>query len=150
MVPVAGHKLPPEKVRAVLHLLAAGMNPLRASVAAGVSQSFAYQLRKKMIGGVFRLPAVTYSARYLDREERYEIARLREAGLSVRQVAGRIGRAPSTVSREVRRNADPAPVATSPSGRAGWPGSGSAARSRRRCRSGAPPGTTRGRTAGTS
>jgi IS30 family transposase len=50
---------------------------------------------------------VTYSARYLDRDERYEIARLREAGLSVRQVAARIGRAPSTVSRELARNADP-------------------------------------------
>jgi IS30 family transposase len=50
---------------------------------------------------------VTYSARYLDRDERYEIARLRGQGLSVRQVAVRTGRSPSTVSRELARNADP-------------------------------------------
>jgi transposase, IS30 family len=106
LVLVAGHKLPPERVRALLDLLAAGVNPLRASRAAGVSPSFAYQLRKKM-GGVCRPPAVTYSARYLDRDERYEIARLREQGLPVRQVAARLGRSPSTVSRELARNADP-------------------------------------------
>jgi transposase, IS30 family len=58
------------------------------------------------MGGVHRPPSVTYSARYLDREERYEIARLREAGLSVRQVAARLDRSPSTVSRELARNAD--------------------------------------------
>jgi IS30 family transposase len=50
---------------------------------------------------------VTYSARYLDREERYELARLREDGLSLRQLAARLGRSPSTVSRERARNADP-------------------------------------------
>jgi IS30 family transposase len=103
---MAGHRLPPERVRVVLDHLAAGMNPLRASRAAGVSKTFAYDLHHKM-GGVYRPPDVTYSARYLDREERYEIARLREAGLSVRQVAARTGRAPSTISRELSRNADP-------------------------------------------
>jgi len=45
--------------------------------------------------------------RFLSREERYEIARLREAGLSMRQVAVRTGRSPSTISRELARNADP-------------------------------------------
>jgi len=103
---VAGRKLAAEKVRALLDLLAAGMSPAQASRAAGVSASFAYQLRTRM-GGVCRPPAVTYSARYLDRDERYEIARLREAGLSVRQVAARTGRSPSTVSRELARNGDP-------------------------------------------
>jgi transposase, IS30 family len=106
LVLVAGRKLPPEKVRAVLDCLAAGMNPLRASRAAGVSKTFAYDLRNRM-GGVCRPPGVTYSARYLDRDERYEIARLREQGLSVRQVAAVTGRAPSTVSRELARNGDP-------------------------------------------
>jgi IS30 family transposase len=50
---------------------------------------------------------VTYSDRYLDREERYEIARLRESGLGVREIARRLDRSPSTVSRELARNADP-------------------------------------------
>jgi len=95
-----------ERERRVLDLLASGLNPWRASRAAGVSKSVAYRLEKKM-GGVHRPPDSSYSARYLDREERYEIARLREAGLPVRQVAARLGRSPSTVCRELARNADP-------------------------------------------
>ncbi|MGH3126171.1 MAG: IS30 family transposase, partial [Streptosporangiaceae bacterium] len=90
----------------MLDHLAAGLNPAQASRAAGVSLAFAYGLHHKM-GGVYRPPAVTYSPRYLDREERYEIARLRELGLSIRQVAARLGRSVSTVSRELDRNADP-------------------------------------------
>lgn len=54
-------------------------------------------------GGVIRQRPVE-SGRYLDREDRHEIARLTEAGISVRAVADRLGRAPSTVSRELRRN----------------------------------------------
>jgi len=103
---MAGRKLPPERVREVLDHLAAGMNPAQASRAAGVSLAFAYGLHHKM-GGVYRPPGVTYSARYLDREERYELARLLEAGLSLRRVAARLGRSPSTVSRELDRNRDP-------------------------------------------
>jgi transposase, IS30 family len=95
-----------ERERAVLGLLAGGMNPYRAAAAAGVSKTSAYRLRKK-IGRVCRPPSATYSNRYLDRDERYEIARLRGQGLSARQVAARIGRSPSTVSRELARNADP-------------------------------------------
>jgi IS30 family transposase len=45
------------------------------------------------------------SARYLSQDERIEIADLRLAGLSVRQIADRLGRAPSTISCELRRNA---------------------------------------------
>jgi transposase, IS30 family len=103
---VAGKKLPPERVRAVLDCLASGMSLSQASRAAGVSLGFTHRLHHKM-GGVYRPPQVSYSARYLGREERYEIARLREAGLSARAVAARLGRAPSTVSRELARNAGP-------------------------------------------
>jgi transposase, IS30 family len=95
-----------ERERRVLDLLAAGAGPLQASRAAGVSRGYAYRLNAR-IGGVHRPAEACYSARYLDREERYEIARLRECGLSVRQVAARLGRSPSTVSRELARNADP-------------------------------------------
>jgi transposase, IS30 family len=94
------------RMRALVDLLAAGASPNQAGPAAGVSKSFAYRLHHKM-GGVYRPPGVTYSDRYLDREERYEIARLREAGLSKREVARRLGRAPSTISRELDRNTDP-------------------------------------------
>ena len=97
-----------ERERRVADLLASGMNPSRASRAAGVSQGYAYAVNRRM-GGVHRPPEASFSARYLDRDERYEIARLREARppLSVRQIAARVGRSPSTVSRELRRNADP-------------------------------------------
>ena len=51
-----------------------------------------------------RLAVREISARYLSQDERIEIADLRLKGLSIRQIAGRLGRAPSTVSRELRRN----------------------------------------------
>jgi transposase-like protein len=94
------------RLRALLGLLAAGVSPNQAGPAAGVSKSSAYRLHHKM-GGVYRPPGVTYSDRYLDREERYEMARLRECGLSMREVGRRMGRAASTVSRELARNAGP-------------------------------------------
>ncbi len=52
-----------------------------------------------------RLAVRQVSARFLSEDERIEIADLRRAGLSIRQIAHRLGRAPSTVSRELRRNA---------------------------------------------
>jgi len=73
-------------------------------------------------------PAVTYSARYLDRDERYEIARLRgqDPPLSGRRIAARLGRSPSAISRELARNADPRTGATCPSGRTSWPAAAAA------------------------
>jgi len=44
------------------------------------------------------------SSRYLTQDERIEIADLRQSGLSLRVIAVRLGRAPSTISRELRRN----------------------------------------------
>ena len=44
-------------------------------------------------------------ARYLSFAEREEIAILRAQGAGVREIARRLRRAPSTVSRELRRNA---------------------------------------------
>jgi IS30 family transposase len=45
------------------------------------------------------------SGRYLSLEEREEIAILRAQGVGVRETARRLGRSPSTISRELRRNA---------------------------------------------
>jgi transposase, IS30 family len=98
--------LPPGRNRLLLDYLAAGLSPGQAARAAGVSETWAKVINRRM-GGVYRPPGVTYSDRYLDREERYELARLRESGLSLRQIAVRMGRAPSTVCRELARNADP-------------------------------------------
>ena len=52
----------------------------------------------------FRRPAV-HSIRYLSEEDRITIADLSRSGQSVRGIAGVIGRAPLTISRELRRNA---------------------------------------------
>ena len=51
-----------------------------------------------------RLAVRRISPRFLSQEERIELADLRHAGLNIRQIAHRLGRAPSTVSRELRRN----------------------------------------------
>ena len=96
----------PERVRLLADHLRAGMNPNKAAAAAGVSKTFAYGLHHKM-GGVYRPENTKYSARYLDRTKRYDLALLREQGLSMRQIAARLGCSPSTVSRELSRNADP-------------------------------------------
>jgi IS30 family transposase len=95
-----------ERVRVLLGHLAAGRGVREAARAAGVSKSFAYLVHHKM-GGVYRPPGTTYSDRYLDREERYELARLRDGGLSQRAIAERLGRSPSTICRELARNRDP-------------------------------------------
>jgi IS30 family transposase len=100
--------VPPERERALLDLVASGMPPYKAARIAGVSASFAYGLARK-IGGVSQSPAAPASDRYLSRDERYELARLREVvpALSMRQVAARMGRSPSAISRELARNKDP-------------------------------------------
>lgn len=108
---MAGREVPAERVRVLVDLVGAGMRPYLAARVAGVSRGFAYGLVSKM-GGVRTAAApppsaAAYCPRYLSREERHEIARLREAGLSVRAVAGRLGRSPSTVCRELARNAAP-------------------------------------------
>jgi hypothetical protein len=41
---VAGRGLPPERVQMVLDYLAAGLNPMQAARAAGVSKSLVYRL----------------------------------------------------------------------------------------------------------
>jgi IS30 family transposase len=90
----------------VLDLLASGMSPLQAGPAAGVSKSYAYNLHQKM-GGVYRPSGTDYCPRYLSREERYEIARLRDAGQSIRVIGVLMGRSAPTICRELARNAAP-------------------------------------------
>jgi len=51
-----------------------------------------------------RLAVRQIIARFLSQDTRIEIADLRHAGLTIRQIADQLGRAPSTISRELRRN----------------------------------------------
>lgn len=56
-------------------------------------------------GGMSTVSAAPLSGRYLSFAEREEIAILYAQGCGVRDMAGRLGRSPSTISRELRRNA---------------------------------------------
>ena len=72
------------------------------------SRSYKAYRRGQVVGFVpalERLAVRRISPRFLSQDERIEIADLRHARLSIRQIAHRLGRAPSTVSRELRRNA---------------------------------------------
>ncbi|WP_373465360.1 helix-turn-helix domain-containing protein [Streptomyces sp. V1I6] len=53
------------------------------------------------------LPEASRSGRCLSLLERRRVASLRGRGQAVREIAGPLGRAPSTVSRELRRNSRP-------------------------------------------
>ena len=74
-----------------------------AAVAAGVSHRAAWHWVQQR-GGVRPRRPVPPSARFLCLAEREEIAAGAAAGAGVREIARRLGRAPSTVSRELARN----------------------------------------------
>lgn len=57
-------------------------------------------------GGMATVSLAAPSGRYLSFAEREEIALLRAAGCGVREVARRLGRSPSMISRELRRRCD--------------------------------------------
>jgi IS30 family transposase len=103
------------KRRRFMELRARGWSILAAAREVGVSRtsgmnwSRGYKTYRngRLVGFVpplDRLAVREVSARYLSQEERIEIADLHRAGLSVRGIAQRIGRSPSTISRELRRN----------------------------------------------
>jgi IS30 family transposase len=82
----------------------AGLGVREAGAAAGAERTAEEWFRAA--GGVKgNGPAGVVSGRYLSLVEREEIAVGLAAGLPVRQIAAGLGRAPSTVSREVARNA---------------------------------------------
>jgi IS30 family transposase len=89
----------------VLDLLSQGHNPMEVARRSGVSKSYIYRLHHSL-GGVYRPAGVTYSDRYLDRDERYELARLKDTGLAQAEIGRRMGRSASTISRELARNRD--------------------------------------------
>jgi transposase, IS30 family len=88
--------------RAAFVLLGGGCSARQVGALLGVSRSQVSQWRLQA-GGVIK-NELRGSPRYLSREDRYEIARLGDHGLGVRAIAKRLGRAASTVSRELRRN----------------------------------------------
>jgi IS30 family transposase len=75
-----------------------------AAGVAGVSVSWARAVFGQA-GGVNPVRVADPVGRYLSFAEREEILRLDGAGAGVRQIADRLGRSPSTISRELRRGA---------------------------------------------
>jgi IS30 family transposase len=84
--------------------IARGLSSEEAAAAAGVSGPVGVRWFREG-GGMPSVSLVAPSARYLCFAEREEIALLRAEGLGVREIARWLGRSPSTISRELRRNA---------------------------------------------
>ena len=84
--------------------IARGASTDDAAVAAGVSSPVGARWFRHA-GGMPPISLVPLSGRYLSFAEREEIAILRAQQHGARDIARRVGRSPSTISRELRRNA---------------------------------------------
>jgi IS30 family transposase len=84
--------------------IARGLASEDAGVAAGVSPAVGSRWFREG-GGMPTVSRAPLSGRYLSFAEREEIAILRAQDVGVREIARQLGRFPSTVSRELRRNA---------------------------------------------
>jgi transposase, IS30 family len=89
-------------------LLKAGVGTVAACRLVGITRKTGYRWRAEN-GGIppVRLAEAARTGRYLSLLERQRIATLRGRGHGVREIARRLGRSPSTVSRELRRNLRP-------------------------------------------
>lgn len=90
--------------RAFWRVVAEGRSSQEAAVAVGVSGPVGSRWFRHG-GGMPPLSLAEPSGRYLSFAEREEIALLRAQQVGVRDIAHQVGRSPSTISRELRRNA---------------------------------------------
>jgi IS30 family transposase len=84
--------------------IARGASSVDAAAEAGVLPGIGVRWFRKG-GGMPPLTLAPVSGRYLSFSEREEIAVLLARGCGVREIARQLGRAPSTISRELQRNA---------------------------------------------
>ncbi len=84
--------------------IARGLSSEDAAAEAGVSVAVGVRWFREG-GGMPSVCLAPLSGRYLSFAEREEIALLRARGCGVREIARQLGRSPSTISRELRRNA---------------------------------------------
>jgi len=107
-----------EKQQRYVQLIAQGISNSEACRLVGINRKTGNRWRygrkaRNSAGGVVIYAPVKIteakprSPRYLSEQERIQIADLRAARMSVRRIAEQMGRAPSTISREIRRNSDP-------------------------------------------
>jgi IS30 family transposase len=84
--------------------IAQGLSSEDAAVACGVSTPVGSRWFREA-GGMPPISLAPPSGRYLSFTEREDIALLTARGAGVREIARKLGRSPSTISRELRRNA---------------------------------------------
>jgi IS30 family transposase len=84
--------------------IAEGLSSEDAALACGVSAPVGSRWFRNA-GGMSPISLVPPSGRYLSFAEREEIALLNAQQFGVREIARKLGRSPSTISRELRRNA---------------------------------------------
>jgi IS30 family transposase len=84
--------------------IADGFTTTTAAELAGVSEPVGVRWFRDG-GGMPTVTLAPLSGRYLSFAEREEIGLLRAQGVGIREIARKVGRSPSTVSRELRRNA---------------------------------------------
>lgn len=84
-------------------LISMGFSSEEAAVAVGASQAVGTRWFREA-GGMRPMSVNVPSGRFLSFTEREEIAVLNAQGNGVRQIARKLGRSPSTISRELRRN----------------------------------------------
>jgi len=98
-----GHvPLPKELHRRFWRLIAAGYSTEAAATAVGVDRHTGLRWFIEA-GGIPPMNLAQPKGRYLSFSEREEIALDRAAGLGMREIARRLGRSPSTISREIAR-----------------------------------------------
>ncbi|PXX20178.1 helix-turn-helix protein [Burkholderia pyrrocinia] len=90
--------------RAFWTCIAQGMETEAAAQACNVSQPLGPRWFREA-GGMAPIDPAPHSGRYLSLSEREEIALLWAQDCSVREISRRLQRSPSTISRELRRNA---------------------------------------------
>jgi IS30 family transposase len=93
-----------EQVQRFWVKIAEGLSSEDAALAVGVSSPVGSR-RFREAGGMRPISLAPLSSRYLSFAEREEIAILKAQGAGVREIARQVGRSPSTISRELRRNA---------------------------------------------
>ena len=84
--------------------IAEGLPSEAAALACGVSQPLGPRWFREA-GGMAPISLAAPSGRYLSFAEREELALLKAEKFGVREIARRLGRCPSAISRELRRNA---------------------------------------------
>jgi transposase, IS30 family len=93
-----------EAKQAFWKCIAKGIESETAALACGVSQPLGPRWFREA-GGMPPISLLPCSGRYLSFAEREELALLRARHYGVREIARRLGRSSSTLSRELRRNA---------------------------------------------